>query len=534
MSATRVLFGLGTALALVVAPPSRPIHAALPALPGSAYDEAADAITAIEVDRARELLIKMDEADAKVAYQLGRLAMETGDCDEASRVLAPQPVRLVAEGEGLLTIARGCARAMAAVVTVVDDEHKVVVRLQDEADRALVPIIGDTIARQRAVLEKDLGVKMPLPTRIDVVRDQFSLAAMTGLPHASAQTTGTVAIAKFGRVILLSPRAPTLGYAWRDTLAHELTHLALTRGTLDRAPLWLQEGVAKREEVRWRPPGATDDNVPADAVAAAGLAKGLGRPLDGIGPSIAMLPSAREAMVVFAEVTSFVRFLSGDRAGAPGAPTATDVLSKLVAAYRKGLDTDAALLEVTGKDLKAWNAVWRPWVATKTAKLPSTLGLDAAEGPALATAAFDPRSAGRSLRLGELLLGRNHPKAARLELDPLATHLASDPLVSARIACARFRMGDVPSAKLLVADPTKVTADLGAWWAIRAEILQALGEPTAEVAAAYDVAMAHDPLLVSAACGWEGALSPGDPWSVVAKGLCVTARARTWPDIGQD
>ena len=49
-------------------------------------------------------------------------------------------------------------------------------------------------------------------------------------------------------------------------------------------------------------------------------------------------------------------------------------------------------------------------------------------------------------------------------------------LVSARIACARFRMGDAPSAKLVVADPKKITADLGAWWAIRAEILQALGE----------------------------------------------------------
>src|SRR5205085_2857164 len=84
-----------------------------------------------------------------------------------------------------------------------------------------------------------------------------------------------------------SPRAPALGYAWRDTLAHELTHLALSRGTLDRAPLWLQEGVAKREETRWRSALPSDDAVPADLIASIGLAKNLGRPLDGIGPSIA-------------------------------------------------------------------------------------------------------------------------------------------------------------------------------------------------------------------------------------------------------
>ena len=49
---------------------------------------------------------------------------------------------------------------------------------------------------------------------------------MTGLPYESAKTTGTVAVAKWGRVTLLSPRASPHGYAWRDTMAHELTHLA--------------------------------------------------------------------------------------------------------------------------------------------------------------------------------------------------------------------------------------------------------------------------------------------------------------------
>ena len=44
-----------------------------------------------------------------------------------------------------------------------------------------------------------------------------------------------------------------------------------------------------------------------------------------------MLPSAKEAMVVYAEVQSFVRFVAGDRAGQPGAPTDHDALPKLVA-----------------------------------------------------------------------------------------------------------------------------------------------------------------------------------------------------------
>ena len=127
---------------------------------------------------------------------------------------------------------------------------------QDEHDRPLGPLMFDTVAQAREALVRDLHVDWPKPTRIVVVRDLLSLSAMTGLPYKSAQTTGTVAVAKWGRVTLLSPRASHHGYSWRDTIAHELTHLAVTRASRDEAPLWLQEGVAKREEIRWRAAGA--------------------------------------------------------------------------------------------------------------------------------------------------------------------------------------------------------------------------------------------------------------------------------------
>ena len=43
----------------------------------------------------------------------------------------------------------------------------------------------------------------------------------------------------------------------------------MSQGTLERAGLWLQEGVAKREETRWREPDPFDNMLPADVVAAA-------------------------------------------------------------------------------------------------------------------------------------------------------------------------------------------------------------------------------------------------------------------------
>ena len=221
------------------------------------------------------------------------------------------------------------------------------------------------MAQARDALTRDLGVDWPRPTRVVVVRDLLSLSAMTGLPYESAQTTGTVAVAKWGRVTLLSPRASHHGYPWRDTIAHELTHLAVTRASRDRAPLWLQEGVAKREEIRWRDPGPFDDRPPPEAVVQRGLELGLGVPLDKLGPSIAMLPSADAAMVAFAEVTSFVRFYADSQADGRRTAAAPERRrsASLFAELRDGKDPDEALLAASGADLKAWDARWRAYLA---------------------------------------------------------------------------------------------------------------------------------------------------------------------------
>ncbi|MGZ3448227.1 MAG: hypothetical protein ACXWUG_19960 [Polyangiales bacterium] len=521
---------LALAAALLVATPS---SAGLDPL-----QDASDAITTMELDKAQGILSKLDANDPKVAYQLGLLAFYKGDCDEANKQLSPQKVQTLKGAEGLLEIVRGCVRATASAVTVTDEVHHVVVRFQDEADAALASIIGETVDKQREVLKKDLGVEMPLPTRVEIVRDQFTLAAMTGLPHKAAQTTGTVGIAKFGRVVVLSPRAPELGYDWRDAIAHELTHLALARGTYDRAPLWLQEGVAKREEAKWRAALPTDEALSPDAIAAAGIAKKIALPLDKLGPSIALLPSPQQAMVAYAEVQSFVRFISGDRAGEPGAVTDKDMLAKIVKAYGRGLDTDKALLESTGKDLAGWDAVWRPWVEKRTAKLPETLGLDVVEMPKEAMKAKQKayREANRALRIGELLLGRDHVAAAREKLDPLASH-AGEPLVGAWIGRARLAAGDAASA-LAILDTKGLMGDVGLWWSARADALRATGAAPAEVVGAYLVAIGHDPFSVEGACGLSDppASAPAfDGWlDAAAKGLCATAKARQLPKMGQD
>ena len=252
---------------------------------------------ALDVKRAHTLLDNVESTDEAIAIERARLAIYDGDYDGASAIAARPEVARTDAGAELLAIATGCARATAGALTETDVARGITIRLQDESDRPLAPFLIDVAVAAREAMARDLKVELPRPLRIELVRDLFTLAAMTGLPESAAQTTGTVAVAKWGRVTMISPRAIPHGYPWADTLAHEMAHLAQTQASGDRAPLWLQEGVAKRQETRWREGRAFDDFPAADVVAAMGLDKGLGRPIDKLGASIAMLPTAEQAMV---------------------------------------------------------------------------------------------------------------------------------------------------------------------------------------------------------------------------------------------
>jgi hypothetical protein len=102
-----------------------------------------------------------------------------------------------------------------------------------------------------------------------------------------------------------------------------------------------------------------------------------------------------------------------------------------------------------------------------------------------------------------------------------------DPLVSATLARARFLAGDVTGARSIVGDVHTVLGHLGLWWAVRGDVL--VGSATsdehskANLADAYLQAVANDPFLPEAACGW--ARVSVNPDSLFAASLCEAAKA---------
>lgn len=470
--------------------------------------------TRLDLDYAKRELEGADPDRPEVSVTKGRLAIYTGECDEAVAVLGRRELSADDDARQLADVARGCARVTAAVITKTDEARAIEVKFQDEHDVALFPLLVETIVLARAKLTEDLGVDWPKPTRFIVVRDHLSLSAMTGLPYESARTTGTVAVAKWGKVTLLSPRASRHGYTWRDTVTHELTHLAITRASADRAPLWLQEGLAKREEIRWRPPSPFDDRPSPEALVQRGIERKLDLPLDKLGPSIAMLPSADAAMVAFAEVTSFVRYFA-DKAGPAALP-------KLLEAMKNGLPVDAALKAVSGKDLPAWDVEWRAFLA----KRPKDA---AAAGPMVL--GHPPKGLGDArerVRLAELLLAQGHPAEAARELSQVSEALADDPGIRALRGKALEGSNRAAEAYPLVAEPKDVTTSHAPWWALRGRVLAGRGDG-AGAAAAFVDGLGEDPLDPEVACRTPETdprkAAPGGPEAI----LCEAARAKVTP-----
>jgi hypothetical protein len=459
----------------------------------------------LSLDEARAELDGVDPSDPLLALERARLALYEGRCAEAARILEAPGLVDEPAGAALAAVSRGCEQSMASAV-VVEDARGAWVRLQDDADAVLAPWIFDAIASSREVFARELGVTLPSPVRVELVRDQRALAAMTGLPLEAARTTGTIGIAKWGRVIMVSPRAAAKGYPYLDTLSHELAHLALTRGSGDKAPLWLQEGVARGIETKWRPASPFDGRPSSDALAAFGLEKGIGPDIDKIGPSIALLPSAEEAQITYAKVESFMRFYA--REAGDGA------MAKLLGELRTSSSNDevvAAVERASSVPFPRWAERWRASVGPRASEL----------APADRPGAPPPEGlaeARKRVRLGQLLLGRGHDRAAALELERGRVAMPQGALVRALLASAELRAGNAEAARPLVASATDVDGSEARWWSMRA----VLHEQERERARAAAVEAA--PYEPEAAC--DELPAPALPADPARAALCVAARAK--------
>ncbi len=270
-------------------------------------------------------------------------------------------------------------------------------------------------------LQADLGFAPTRPIAVDILRSGSDLSAMTTLGEGEIERTGTVAVSKWSRIMLISPRAMRLGYEWQDSLSHEYVHYIVAALTHDRAPVWLQEGLAKFFEHRWRAPAGLGLNPSMQHFLAKALAGGKLISFDAMHPSMAKLPHAEDATLAFAEVTTAIACLH-ERAGAAA-------LREVLANVREGGDARVAVARAFG-GTGAWSDFEHAWKQFMQGLHYKTLpgmeplvpkyrkrGLGAQGAPSEDDAPAGGGEGDRFLRLGNMMLLRNRPRAASVEYE---------------------------------------------------------------------------------------------------------------------
>ena len=483
-----------TALLVLVALVASPSAAGPPstdAPPADAPSPSPEAFTDA-TGRFEEALDAWDLAGAEAAIaelpagavrdvKAGVLALFRAQYPEAEALLSgaltsgqlPAATAITQEADHYLSLARGEQRALGPAPRQLSPDGHVEFVCADARDALLAPYLFAAMADARAALGGDLGVLPDHPVRFEILDDAAKLALVSPLTLDNVYTTGTVGITKYRRIIMVSPRVLLYGYGWLDTAVHEYVHYLVTLRTRNRAPVWLQEGLAKLLETRWR----SVTPVPLEAAPRKLLARGLARndlvSFAEMYPSLAMLPSQERAALAYAQVQTMLELLREEK-GQPG-------LAVLLDRVAAGGVAEDALASAWGGSFDAFHEHWKATMRRRTAgkprpgdaalrKLqfrdPQQPGAAAGESddadPSLLGDVFSHLGGGKArqhARLGVLLTLRGHlPQAARQYEKARAAEpkLAADAKLARRLGELYLQLGQpakaVPLLRIAGAD----------------------------------------------------------------------------------
>ena len=331
-------------------------------------------------------------------------------------------------------------------------------------DAVLIEDSFDTLLRARDNLAPLLGGPVPGPTRLEIYPTGSNFTDASSLPPEAVARTGVVALSKWSRLLIMSPRVLSRGYGWRDTVAHEYIHLVVAYHSNDSAPVWLQEAIAKYLDNRWEDGRdhfqltVRQQGLLAEAIVADNLVT-----VEEIGNSFATMSSADRSSLAYAQSSSQMSY-AFERGG-------EQILVSLLPKLASGTDPHVALAQAARHD--SWGefeAAWLTWVkkqdlvSKRIAQIPTVVGGsdDIEADPVLAQRA----DLARFVRLGDLLREHERYEASLVEYNKALPEdgTPSSPLLSNRMAQTYLAMNDLPAAEALLSESLKTYPEFPLTW----------------------------------------------------------------------
>jgi tetratricopeptide (TPR) repeat protein len=328
-----------------------------------------------------------------VKNSLGLLALRMGQEDEARKVLAaafeadPFNVRV----SNSLKVLRHLDK-----YETIKTAH-FLLRYDPKTDAVLAKYMADELEAVYAGLAKQFDYQPPGPVLIELfnTHEMFS-GRVIGIPdlHTIGASTGRM-------VAMASPKAKGVRkpFNWGRVIRHELVHVFNLEQTNFQVPHWLTEGLAVRNEGFPRPPSW--GQLLAERVATDHLLD-----LSTINLGFMRPRSPEEWTLAYAQSQLYVEYLTktyGDKC-----------IAGLLAAYRDGQDTAAAIRSVCGVDVPALEHGYKAYVrdvAGKATGKPPEKSLTLSQ--LQSAVEKDPDDADLSARLAEQYWKRRRARDAR-------------------------------------------------------------------------------------------------------------------------
>ena len=469
----------------------------------------------------------VDALVGTVKMHLGDYGGAVADLRRARDAGVPEP--LLAEAQ-----AAEAARVATDGYAETVGEH-FILRYRPGKDEILVPYAKETMEKAIERIGELLGWKPKVRVVVEFYPAASTLARVSSLTDDDIRNSGTIALCRWNRLMVTTPRGVMFGYSWRDTLAHELVHLLIGGVSKNTVPIWLHEGIAKYAETAWRTePGR-------------GLAESQQRrlreaaqndqliPFEKMHPSMAKLPTQEQSSLAFAEVFTFIEYLI-EKKGWEG-------IRRVLRSMGSGQSEERAIAEVYGAPLKTLAKRWMR--SLKTRKIRTASGAVASDRRLVIKDSGDvpddklhglSKQGRRFARAADLLYARGRMKAAQKELQK-AFDATKSPLISAKLAVLALQNGDLKAAEVAALNAVDGTPDLAGPNVTLAEILLRTGRTDAAwepLAKAVDI-NPFDPRIHSLRLALLG--DKGDPAEKAeaarALALIASGRAPAAPRLGQ-
>jgi tetratricopeptide (TPR) repeat protein len=306
-------------------------------------------------------LLDKDPKDTELLELASQIAFHRGDYQEALKLMK-SAIALGGEDERKKGFALFTEETIGVVTPFKRYENPhFIIRLDEKQDGILADYLMGALERTYQIMAEQYGFQPREKIRIEVFPDTKAFYFASSLSARDIEVTGAVGLAKFNKLMVLSPRALVYGYRWLDAISHEYMHYLIVKLTANKAPIWFHEGLAKYEETRWRN-GPSYLSPLYQTLMARALADGRLIGFERMEPSLVKLETPEDVQLAYAQAASAIEFIIAKN----GHKGLEEVMKRMATQRERG--AGESIKDVMGLSFNEFETKWKEYLASKGLK----------------------------------------------------------------------------------------------------------------------------------------------------------------------